>query len=104
MREETELKWASNLVSRKELYNNLLEFSSATYPEFEKYANAGTNNNRFKNWFKKLIDLEIIEFTGYQKNGQGKDSETYSIDKKKLKTYIEKTNVLYQSIKRLTLV
>lgn len=103
MREETELKWAGNLISRKELYNNLLEYSSATYPEFEKYANAGTNNKRFREWFRKLIDLEIIKFVNCQKNWQGKDSENYSLDKKKLKSYIEKTNILYQSIKKLTL-
>jgi hypothetical protein len=95
MREETELKWAFNLISANEISNTFFVKNDGTYNLFEKYAEAGIRNESFRKWFNQMIKFKIIEFTGYNKNSKGKDSEVFTLNRIKLLDYLKDNNKLY---------
>lgn len=95
MRDETELKWAFNLISSNEVSNTFFVKHGNTYNKFEKYAKAGIRNESFRKWFNKMVKLRIIEFVEYLENSRGKNSELFTLNRIKLLDYLKANNTLY---------
>ena len=97
MREETELKWAVNLISSSKITNTLIKIRGGTYSDFEKYAQSSSRSSEFRKWFNKFLKLKIIEFMEYYENSKGNPSKLYTLNKTNLLDYLNENNSLYKN-------
>jgi hypothetical protein len=95
MKKEKERDWLITLYESehtKDLINLKISPKPACIKDFERLACAGENNKEFRQWVKKLIDMEVFVFIGKISRGMRNNviSDGYIIDGPKLVKY-EKT-------------
>jgi len=98
MKPEKEIKWLAILYKSKYckyfMKNFNIHYQPGCIKDFEKLLRCGENNGKFRNWFKKLLELGIFEY--HSKITKGRNnvvSKGYIINGKELIRYA-KTNSL----------
>ena len=57
---------------------------AGTIREFEKYLGFSDKSKEFREWFRDLLDRDIIYCSGEESRGNGQIVSVYSVNKKKL--------------------
>jgi hypothetical protein len=85
MKEETEIKWAVNLLDSEKS----LSKQGGKISEYENFCQAPTNSKEFRLWFKKMVKEEIITFMKYQESSMGGiPTKIYKLGRMKLINYL----------------
>lgn len=107
MRPEREIIWACSIYESEYTIDklNLKSAIPGCLKDFEIIVGCGSNNTEFSRWFKELIKLRIVEFTGKINKGMRNNvlSDGYIFVGAKLINYLDKnsnTKKLWETIKK----
>jgi hypothetical protein len=89
MKEDTEIRWITNLIL-SDYTERFIGQKSASIQELERVSGSGENNKEFRKWFKTMFDLGCFQIhKKTQVNYFSKTITTYFISKKKFFEYIK---------------
>lgn len=99
MREEKEILWLSRLFNHSSLSNSK---AGGSHKEFEEIANQSYLDKTFRGWFKKMVELDIINFLEYRENSKGSPTKIYVLKKNNIVKYLKQFG-FYKDFRRIIL-